>query len=287
MVGAVESEIEYYLADLLRAADSDGNGEISKEEFVAYLLADEDLDASGDFAFEERRLEVEEQLAMQLMDPSKTESTAEALPSAVEVKQQAVTVIQSYARRMLLRQVRVRCRNELEESAANLIQASWAGALNRKFCARQHSEKTAAALTIQKEHRHKAVAAATAKPTLTPGKPPRELSQPPALTAPTLQSGKSVAVARSNTPPRFSPLATAKCTAAEAEIVPASSPRARALGKNWQVQFRCYNRIRYQCSTLPCGCHVFTLRVCRGTTRTRRICLSVETFRRGGPTMSP
>ena len=64
LAGCSESELEldYYLADLLRAADDNGDGEISKDEFVSYLIGEEELDERGFFVSEERELELDHQI---------------------------------------------------------------------------------------------------------------------------------------------------------------------------------------------------------------------------------
>eukprot|EP01048_Picozoa_sp_COSAG05_P017366 COSAG05_NODE_2355_length_3187_cov_12.245790_1_plen_121_part_10 len=63
MNGCAETEIDYYLADLLRLADKDGDGNISKTEFLSYVLGDEELDARGDFKTESRSSEMQNKLA--------------------------------------------------------------------------------------------------------------------------------------------------------------------------------------------------------------------------------
>ena len=42
-------ELDYYWDDVLRTADVDKNGKISKDEFLVYILGDEVLDSSGNF----------------------------------------------------------------------------------------------------------------------------------------------------------------------------------------------------------------------------------------------
>eukprot|EP01048_Picozoa_sp_COSAG05_P015175 COSAG05_NODE_1800_length_4061_cov_1.555780_2_plen_276_part_00 len=49
MSGCAEHEIEYYLKDLLRVADKNGDGVIEKVEFLDYVLGDERLDNVGSF----------------------------------------------------------------------------------------------------------------------------------------------------------------------------------------------------------------------------------------------
>ncbi len=42
--GCKSDEMDYYWSDLVRTADKNGDGRISKQEFVNYLLGGEDLD---------------------------------------------------------------------------------------------------------------------------------------------------------------------------------------------------------------------------------------------------
>merc|ERR1711871_1923374 len=43
------SEVDYYWQDIVRTADTNDDGRISKDEFLAYILGDEELDSSGAF----------------------------------------------------------------------------------------------------------------------------------------------------------------------------------------------------------------------------------------------
>ena len=52
------SELEYYWQDILRTADENHDGKISKDEFLVYILGDEDLDLSGDFMDSSRAAEL-------------------------------------------------------------------------------------------------------------------------------------------------------------------------------------------------------------------------------------
>eukprot|EP01044_Picomonas_judraskeda_P025589 COSAG03_NODE_7471_length_913_cov_1.664619_1_plen_232_part_01 len=56
--GCREEELEYYWDDVLRVADENKDGKISKGEFLAYMLGHENLDRSGGFADEERAAEL-------------------------------------------------------------------------------------------------------------------------------------------------------------------------------------------------------------------------------------
>ena len=56
--GCEESELDYYWQDILRTADSNQDGKISKAEFLAYILGDEELDASGAFIDKAREAEL-------------------------------------------------------------------------------------------------------------------------------------------------------------------------------------------------------------------------------------
>ena len=42
--GCAESELGYYWEDMLRTADANGDGKISREEFLVYVLGEEDLE---------------------------------------------------------------------------------------------------------------------------------------------------------------------------------------------------------------------------------------------------
>ena len=48
--GCELAQLDYYLADLLRTADEDGDGLISLPEFLKYVLADDTLTPEGYFA---------------------------------------------------------------------------------------------------------------------------------------------------------------------------------------------------------------------------------------------
>ena len=47
--GCEEAELDYYWADLVRSADTDGDGRVEKEELLTHTVGNEDLDASGGF----------------------------------------------------------------------------------------------------------------------------------------------------------------------------------------------------------------------------------------------
>lgn len=47
--GYAEGQLDHYWKDLLRAADQNGDGKISKTEFVGYILSKEELDDAGNF----------------------------------------------------------------------------------------------------------------------------------------------------------------------------------------------------------------------------------------------
>jgi Ca2+-binding EF-hand superfamily protein len=61
--GCADDELSYYWNDLLRCADRNGDGRISKNEFVTYILGDEELDAGGHFTDAERYSELAAQLS--------------------------------------------------------------------------------------------------------------------------------------------------------------------------------------------------------------------------------
>ena len=63
--GCDEAEIPYYWEDIVRTADEDGDGQISKEEFLTFLMEEEDVHPiSGEFQYAERRQEIERQIRM-------------------------------------------------------------------------------------------------------------------------------------------------------------------------------------------------------------------------------
>eukprot|EP01048_Picozoa_sp_COSAG05_P003835 COSAG05_NODE_187_length_14703_cov_123.022186_10_plen_301_part_00 len=64
VAGCAENELDYYWRDLKRAADKNGDGQITKQEFVSFILAEEGVDAAGCFTSSERRRELEAQLKM-------------------------------------------------------------------------------------------------------------------------------------------------------------------------------------------------------------------------------
>eukprot|EP01052_Picozoa_sp_SAG31_P035987 SAG31_NODE_4422_length_3248_cov_5.342966_2_plen_774_part_01 len=53
-VGCDVADLDFYWRDLLRAADTDRDGKISKAEFLEYVLGDEELDAEGCFEDKEQ-----------------------------------------------------------------------------------------------------------------------------------------------------------------------------------------------------------------------------------------
>jgi Ca2+-binding EF-hand superfamily protein len=64
VMGYRQEELEGYWSDLLRAADSNGDGKISKGEFVTYILGKEELDSSGGLCNIERHQRLQAQLAI-------------------------------------------------------------------------------------------------------------------------------------------------------------------------------------------------------------------------------
>ena len=47
--GCAPDELQYYWQDLLRTADANGDGQISKHEFLKYVIGEEELSDSGEF----------------------------------------------------------------------------------------------------------------------------------------------------------------------------------------------------------------------------------------------
>ena len=62
-IGCSEDELDYYWDDLVRSADTNNDGKISKDEFVGYTLGDEPLETNGTLKDKEQ----EEKLRAQLM----------------------------------------------------------------------------------------------------------------------------------------------------------------------------------------------------------------------------
>jgi Ca2+-binding EF-hand superfamily protein/CRP-like cAMP-binding protein len=77
--GCEESEVDYYYANLLRASDTDGDGRVSKLEFLAYTLGDEELDASGDFSDQGHRADLQEQVRLLLAQRAPSDGDAARL----------------------------------------------------------------------------------------------------------------------------------------------------------------------------------------------------------------
>jgi len=64
MQGMPDEELDYYLQDLLRAHDVDKDGLIAKDEFLAYVLGDEELDERGEYTNPGAMVELQSQLLM-------------------------------------------------------------------------------------------------------------------------------------------------------------------------------------------------------------------------------
>ena len=62
--GCNPTNLDYYWSDLLRTADENGDGRISKDEFLVYILRDEELDALGGFDDKEHGRGMEVQLRL-------------------------------------------------------------------------------------------------------------------------------------------------------------------------------------------------------------------------------
>lgn len=58
MSGCPESEADYYLGDVLRVADTDGDGCIDKTEFLLYVLGDADLEPDGSYSDPEEEADI-------------------------------------------------------------------------------------------------------------------------------------------------------------------------------------------------------------------------------------
>ena len=81
--GCPEDDLDYYWTDLLRVADANQDGQISKAEFVEYLLGHEELNGCGDFADKERAAELKTTLrAMQQQSTRTTVPQPEPEPVA-------------------------------------------------------------------------------------------------------------------------------------------------------------------------------------------------------------
>ena len=81
--GCAEDELDYYWTDLLRVADANKDGKISKAEFLEYLLGHEELNGSGDFADKERAAQLKATLRTLQQESTRTAvSQPEAEPVA-------------------------------------------------------------------------------------------------------------------------------------------------------------------------------------------------------------
>ena len=76
------SELEYYWQDFLRTADENHDGNISKDEFLSYILGDEELHLSGDFADPSRSAELSS--AMRALGGSVGPSASRRIPLALD-----------------------------------------------------------------------------------------------------------------------------------------------------------------------------------------------------------
>ena len=59
-----QAELDYQWNDLVRVADTNADGRISRDEFVAYIMADQELDEKGDFSDEEFAYQLDIQLGL-------------------------------------------------------------------------------------------------------------------------------------------------------------------------------------------------------------------------------
>ena len=62
--GCEAKQLEYIWADLVKSADTDHDGTVSKAEFLRYVTADVQVNADGGFVREEERAEVERELTL-------------------------------------------------------------------------------------------------------------------------------------------------------------------------------------------------------------------------------
>jgi len=62
MAGCLESDLAYYWEDLLRAADTNNDGNISRDEFVVYIMGEESLTPAGEFKHRARHDEIAAQV---------------------------------------------------------------------------------------------------------------------------------------------------------------------------------------------------------------------------------
>ena len=74
------SELDWYWEDILRTADANRDGRISKEEFLVYILGDEELTSSGDFVDEERAASLS--AAVRTLRAGPPDPAAAAIPAA-------------------------------------------------------------------------------------------------------------------------------------------------------------------------------------------------------------
>ena len=93
VVGCAEEELNYYWKDLLRVADENGDGVLSKDEFLSYILEGEQLDCTtGFFCDDERRQELAAQLLV--LSPDYDDTAAAALAAEAAALREAKTARQ-------------------------------------------------------------------------------------------------------------------------------------------------------------------------------------------------
>eukprot|EP01048_Picozoa_sp_COSAG05_P000769 COSAG05_NODE_23_length_31591_cov_92.542995_22_plen_197_part_00 len=93
VVGCAEEELDYYWKDLLRVADENGDGVLSKDEFLSYILEGEQLDCTtGFFCDDERRQELAAQLLV--LSPDYDDTAAAALAAEAAALREAKTARQ-------------------------------------------------------------------------------------------------------------------------------------------------------------------------------------------------
>eukprot|EP01051_Picozoa_sp_SAG22_P008787 SAG22_NODE_691_length_7888_cov_6.740788_7_plen_586_part_00 len=89
--GCPHEDLDAYYSDLISAADADGDGQVSKAEYLAYALEEEELTADADFADAETRDSLSRALAA-LLEEQRARRAAQELQQPGQPEQRAPPV---------------------------------------------------------------------------------------------------------------------------------------------------------------------------------------------------